>query len=117
MAPNLVRLAYMLELLVAWIAYLQLWVQVGGQGHLDLMPWPVKLVLVLGLGLATVIGTAAAVNHEKVWNAKTTASALLGLVLVAGMAFVTYYYHLHENDEVPATEGSPLAVEIRRLAA
>jgi hypothetical protein len=52
MAPNLVRLAYMLELLVAWIAYLQLWVQVGGQGHLDLMPWPVKLVLVLGLGLA-----------------------------------------------------------------
>ena len=50
-------------------------------------------------------------------EAKTTASALLGLVLVAGMAFVTYYYHLHENDEVPATEGSPLAVEIRRLAA
>jgi hypothetical protein len=33
------------------------------------------------------------------------------------MAFVTYYYHLHENDEVPATESSPLALEIRRLAA
>jgi hypothetical protein len=29
------------------------------------------------------MGTAAAVNHEKVWNAKTTASALLGLLLAA----------------------------------
>lgn len=116
MAQNLVRLAYMLELLVAWIAYLQLWVQVGGQAHLDLMPWAVKLALVLALGIATVMGTVAAVNHEKAWNAKTTASLLLGLVLAAGMALVTYYYHLHENDEVPATESSPLAVEIRRPA-
>ena len=84
---------------------------------MDLMPWPVKLVLILGLGLSTVMGTAAAVNHEKAWNAKTHASVLLAILLVAGMAFVTYYYHLHENDESPATEGSPLAWEMRRLAA
>ena len=113
----ILRLAYTAQFLIAVIAVFTLWSEVGGQSHLDLMPWPIKLVLVLGLGLATVMGTAAAVNHEKVWNAKTTASVLLGLLLAAGMAFVTYYYHLHENDEAPATESSPLALEIRRLAA
>src|SRR5258706_11443858 len=101
MAPNLLRLAYMLELVLTLIAYPQLWAQVGGQGHLDLMPWTIKLGLIVGLALATVMGTAAAVSHQRAWNAKSVASLLLGILLAAGMALATYYYHLHENDDVP----------------
>jgi hypothetical protein len=99
MQLQLLRLAYVLEFLVAVLAVLELWSQVGGQGHLDLMPWYTKLSLTVGLALVTVAGTAAAVSHPDPWNAKTIACMILGLLLVLGMAAVTYYYHLHEGDD------------------
>jgi hypothetical protein len=99
MPPNLLRLAFVSEFLVALLAVLELWSQVGGQGHLDLMPWYVKLSLTVGLALATVAGTAAAVSHPDPWNAKTIACVILGLMIAIGMAVATYYYHLHENDD------------------
>jgi hypothetical protein len=108
MPPFLLRLAYVGEFLLALIAYEMVWSQVGGQGHLDLMPWYTKLGLMLGLALATVLGTAAAVSHNRVLNAKTIGCVVTALLLVAGMAWATYYQHLHENDETPANEG-PMA--------
>jgi len=98
-SPNLLRLAYMLEFLVAQVAILELWSQVGGQSHLDLMPWYTKLSLTLGLALVTVFGTISAVSHERAWNAKTLACLALALMIAGGMAGVTLYYHLHENDD------------------
>src|SRR5579863_6152453 len=98
MPSNLLRLAYVSEFLIALLAVLELWSQVGGQGHLDLMPWYTKLSLTVGLALVTVAGTAAAVSHTDPWNAKTIACVILGLMIVIGMAVATYYYHLHEND-------------------
>jgi hypothetical protein len=77
----------------------ELWSQAGGQGHLDLMPWHIKLLLTVALALVTVAGTASAVAHERAWNAKTIACLLLGLMIAGGMAAATYYYHLHENDD------------------
>ena len=113
MLPFLLRLAYKSELLLALIAYQILWVQVGGQGHLDLMPWYTKLGLVFGLALVTVMGTAAAVSHSRVANAKTMSCFVLALVLLGGMAWATYYQHLHENDEAPAAEEGPIALDAR----
>jgi len=98
MPPYFMRLAYMAEFLVAILATLELWSQVGGQGHLDLMPWYTKFLLTFGLALVTVAGTASAVAHEKAWNAKTMACLVLALALAGGMAVATYYYHLHEDD-------------------
>jgi hypothetical protein len=37
------RLAYATQFLIALIAVYVLWSQVGGQSHLDLMPWYLKL--------------------------------------------------------------------------
>ena len=99
MPPYSFRLAYMAEFLVAVLATLELWSQVGGQGHLDLMPWYTKFLLTVGLALVTVAGTASAVAHERAWNAKTVACLLLALMLAGGMAAATCYYHFHENDE------------------
>ena len=104
MSPNLLRLAYISEFLLAVVSILTLWSQVGGQGHLDLMPWYTKLVLTGGLALITVLGTASAVAHERAWNAKTIACVLLGLMLAGAMAGVTYYFHLHENDDNDMTD-------------
>lgn len=110
MPPYLLRLAYMSEFLLALVSILELWSQVGGQGHLDLMPWYVKLVFVFGLALATVAGTAAAVGHERIWNAKTVACLLIALLLAAGMGVVTYYYHVHENDDIDNGDESGVAL-------
>jgi hypothetical protein len=99
MPPNSLRLAYMAEFLLALVSIVELWSQAGGQGHLDLMPWYTKLLLVTGLALVTVAGTVAAVAHERAWNAKTIACLLIALMLAGGMAATTYYYHLHENDD------------------
>lgn len=99
MPPYLLRLAYMSEFLLAVLAIPELWSQVGGQGHLDLMPWYTKLFFTVALAVVTVAGTASAVAHERAWNAKTLACLVLALMLAAGMASVTFYYHLHENDD------------------
>jgi len=102
MPPYILRLAFMIEFLVAQLAIFETWSMVGGQSHLDLMPWYAKLSLVLGLSTVTVMATAAAVSHERAWNAKTVACLLLALMLASGMAAATYYYHLHENDDQAA---------------
>jgi hypothetical protein len=100
MPPNLLRLAYMLEFLIALVAILELWSQVGGQSHLDLMPWYTKLSLTIGLAIVTVLGTISAVTHERAWNAKTIGCMVVALLIAGGMAGSTLYYHLHESDEV-----------------
>src|ERR1700722_17560494 len=99
MPPNSLRLAYITEVLFAVVSIVELWSQVAGQGHLDLMPWYTNLLLTLGMAMVTVAGTASAVAHERAWNAKTFACLLLALMLAGGMAAVTYYYHLHETDD------------------
>ena len=109
----MLRLAYVAEFLLALVAIFTVWSQVGGQGHLDLMPWYTKMVLTASLGLATVSGTASAVAHERAWNAKTITCLLLVLLLAVAMGVVTYYYHLHENDEDSSDDGSGVATSLR----
>lgn len=101
MPPNILRLAFTIEFLVALVAIFETWSMAGGQGHLDLMPWHAKLGFTLGLSLVVVMGTMSAMAHEKAWNAKTIACLVLGLMIAAGMGLTTYYYHLHENDDQP----------------
>ena len=99
MPPVFLRLAYVSEFLLALIAALMLWSQVGGQGHLDLMPWYDKLSLSVALALVTVLGTMAATAHERAWNARTLAFLLMALLIAGAMAALTYYYHVHEDDD------------------
>jgi TctA family transporter len=99
MPPALHRLAYVAEFLLALIAVWTLWSQVGGQGHLDLMPWYDKLGLSVALALVTVLGTMSATEHERAWNARTLVFLLMALLIAGVMGVLTYYYHLHENDD------------------
>jgi len=98
MPPYILRLAFMIEFLVALIAVPEAW-NIGGQGHLEFMPWYAKVGFVMGMALVTVMGTASAMAHERAWNAKTIACLVLAAMLATGMGLTSFYYHLHENDD------------------
>ena len=106
-------MAYAIEFLIALIAVFTVWSQVGGQGHMDLLPWYIKLGCSLSLAWCSVRFTAALVEHEKDWNQHTMVW-FTGIIIVAvAMGGITYYYHLHEvPDEISdqaATLTEPLA--------
>jgi len=105
------RLAYALEFLLALLVTLTLWSEVGGQSHLDMMPWYTKLVCLMALAWCSVRFTAGLVEEKKVWNRRTRVW-LSGLILVAtAMAAITYYYHLHEEmDEQDSEETAAAAM-------
>jgi hypothetical protein len=90
--------------LIALGAILVVWSEVGGQGHLDLMPWYIKLGCSLSLAWCCVRFTAGLVEHEKPWNQHTVVW-FAGIILIAAlMAGITYYYHLHEAPDESDTE-------------
>jgi hypothetical protein len=102
--PSWLRMAYALEFLLALIAVFTVWSEVGGQGHMDLLPWYIKLGCSLSLAWCSVRFTAAIVEHEKAWN-QHTAVWFMGMILVAiAMGSITYYYHLHEVPDEPDNE-------------
>ena len=112
MEARFLRIAYVIQFVVTLIATFEVWAQVGGQGHLDLMPWYGKLLLACSLSLATVKATAAAVKSDRFWNRWTSAWLAIALALIVTMGVVTYYEHLHE----PADEGdeTPSQIQLSR---
>jgi SNF family Na+-dependent transporter len=99
MEPRFLRIAYAVQFVVTLMSIFEVWAQVGGQGHLDLMPWYCKLLLAGLLSLATVKATAAAVNRDRFWNRWTSAWLAIILALIVAMGVLAYYEHLHEPDD------------------
>src|SRR5215831_15167839 len=96
----ILRLAYTTQFLIGLIAIFFLWSQVGGQSHLDLMPWYLKLGLGAGAALAVVKATAAAVSHDHAWNGSTLKWLGITLALLLGCGLASYYYHMYgETDD------------------
>jgi hypothetical protein len=96
----ILRLAYATLFLIALIAVFTLWSQVGGQSHLDLMPWYLKLGLGAGAAFAVVKATAAAVAGSHSWNAGTLKWFGILLLLLTGCGLASYYCHMYlETDE------------------
>jgi hypothetical protein len=96
----ILRLAYATQFLIALIAVFVLWSEVGGQTHLDLMPWYLKLGLGGGAAFAAVKSTAAAVGGQPAWNGRTLKWLGILLVLLVGCGLSSYYVHLYgESDE------------------
>src|ERR1035438_9091910 len=114
MPPYLLRLAYVSEFFLALIAVLTGWSQIGGQSHLDIMPWYDILVLSVSLSLVAVMGTIAAVRHDKAWNFKSITCLIAALLIATAMAAVTYYYHLHEDDDNDDAKTGSQAMLCRR---
>jgi len=97
----ILRLAYSTQFLIALIAIFVLWSQVGGQSHLDLLPWSVKLGLGLAAAFGVVRATAASVSGERAWNSHTVRWLGLTLAILAACGYASYYAHmnLEESDD------------------
>jgi hypothetical protein len=95
----MLRIAYVCEFLLALLTISVVWSQIGGQDHLDLMPWYDKFVLIFTLALATVTGTVAAVSRERAWNWISIACLVMAVLIMGVMGAVTYYYHVHEDQD------------------
>ncbi len=102
----ILRLAYVALFLVALIAIFVLWSEVGGQNHLDLMPWYWKLVLGGGAAFAATRATAAAVSEKQAWNGRVRRWCMLLVLLLVACGLATYYAHIYfESDEDQQDEG------------
>lgn len=95
----ILRLAYTTLFLIALLAVFELWSQVGGQTHLDLMPWYLKLVLSLGAAFSVVKATAAAMSGEKAWNRRTLRWTAILAVLLICCGLASYYVHLYGEED------------------
>jgi hypothetical protein len=112
--PSWLRLAYALEFLIALIAIINLWSEIGG-AHLDLMPWYTKLVCILGLDWCCVRFTAGIVEQQKVWTRRTVSWFAGILLFCVAMAGITYYYHLHEQPDDSDDDTTAAAVSSSNL--
>jgi hypothetical protein len=108
--PSWLRLAYAVEFLIALIAILDLWSEVGGQGHLDLMPWSIKLACIAGSAWCCVRFSVCIVEQNKIWTRRTI-GWLAGILLFGiAMGGITYYYHLHEELDDDSEDTSAASV-------
>jgi hypothetical protein len=103
----ILRLAYVTQFLIALIAVYMFWGEVGGQNHLELLPWYTKLALGTGAAFAVVQATAAAVGQERAWNPQTLKWTAILIVLLIGCGLASNYAHEYlesdESDEEPAS--------------
>ena len=97
----ILRLAYSTLFLIALMAVFVLWSQVGGQSHLDLVPWPIKLALGVAAAYGVVRATAAAVSGDRAWNGHMVRWLGLTLAVLAACGYASYYAHmnLEESDD------------------
>ena len=97
----ILRLAYSTLFLIALMAVFVLWSQVGGQSHLDLVPWPIKLGLGVAAAYGVVRATAASVSGDRAWNGHMVRWLGLTLAVLAACGYASYYAHmnLEESDD------------------
>ncbi len=105
--PDLLPVALSLEFLIALIAIPTAWSEIGGQGHLDMMPWYLKMALIVGLSWAFVKFSAALARPAKARKRRAVLWLLALLTITAGMGLVTYYYHLQEPDDEDNSDDNP----------
>jgi hypothetical protein len=90
--------------MIGLIATFVVWGQVGGQTHLDMMPWHVKLGLGAGVAYAAVRATMSAVDGKPAWNGGTLKWFGIMLALVVACGLSSYYFHIYGEGEEEGEE-------------
>jgi hypothetical protein len=112
MTPQLLRLVYAVEFLVALVAIFTAWSEIGGQAVLDLMHWGWKLGLSLILAASIVGFSAAMASEESLWSLRSMRWLVAALLCFAAIAVVTYYYALQIDNGEPDESGTVSAISL-----
>jgi len=117
-APHVLRLALIVEYILALIATTVVWEEIGGQGLLDLMPWYTKLGLMGGFCWA-LVGFSGSLARPGRWRTRRSILWLCAMIVLAtGMGLVTYYYYLHAPaDDDDDDEDAPTTAAVLRVPA
>lgn len=99
MLKNVLRVLFAVEFLVALMAAVTLWAQVGGQSHLDLVYWAWKLGIGVGVAAIAVGITVALVNSNGRVTRGVVLQGLMLLVLMTAAGLLSYQAHLNEPDD------------------
>ena len=111
----ILRLAYATQFLLAIVAVFLLWSEVGGQTHLDLMPWYLKLGFGGGAAFAVVKATAASVGGQTAWNGRTLKWVGILLVLLVACGVSSYFVHMYgEQDEDDQDQDQSMSLPLAR---
>ena len=110
MTPQLLRLVYALEFLVALVAIFTAWSEIGGQATLDLMHWGWKLGLSLILASAIVGYSMALANEDSVWTIRSGRWLMIIIVVILTISGVTYYYSLQVDSGESEETGTISAI-------
>ncbi len=111
----ILRLAYSTQFLIALMAVFVLWSQVGGQSHLDLLPWSVKFGLGLAAAYGVVRATAASVAGGRAWNAQVVRWLALTLAVLAACGYASYYAHMNLEEEDEGDQQQETAISCLRV--
>ena len=99
MFQRLLRVFYVVEFLIALIAVFTVWSEVGGQVHLDYMPWYWKGGIGFAAAGATVLLTRDLVLDGAPARRRRIGWVLLLVLLAVCAGGVTYYTHLNEPQD------------------
>ncbi len=117
MSPQLLRLVYACEFLLALVAIFTAWSEIGGQAALDLMYWAWKLGLSFALAGTFVAYTAALFTEESLWSLRSARWFTAMLALIFAMGAVTYFYALQvdagDSDETPPSVHHAVSSSLR----
>lgn len=111
----LLRLAYSTQFLIALMAIFVLWSQVGGQSHVDLLPWSVKLILGLAGAYGVVRATAASVAGERAWNSQTFRWLAVTIAVLAACGYAAYYAHMNLEETDDSADQPDTAISRLRI--
>ena len=111
------RLAYIFEFWLALLVVFTAWSQVGGQGHMDLIAWYIKLVCTIAWAWSAVKMTRGIVENARAWNGSTVRWFLAVVAISTIIAGITYWYHLHEVTDDPDTDENSAAAVTDAVSA
>src|SRR5579884_328059 len=85
------RIGLAIQFWIALIAIFFAWSEVGGQGHLDMMPWYSKLACGVTLAWCCTRLTGATIKRRRAFNWAVVRWSFAIALIVAIMAGITYY--------------------------
>lgn len=107
------RLAWTAEFLLAMAVAAIVWSEVGGQVHLDMMPWYLKLAPLVAFSWSLVRFTMALVEQPGPWGFRSLRWLAAMLIVGFAMFAITLYYHMHEPvDENDDDEGVTMSMRV-----